>query len=240
MALPYLIINGVSSKNIDGLLIQSLPPITKPKIRTSIEEIDGRDGDIVTTLGYAAYDKPVSIGLKGDYNVDDVIKYFNGSGQVIFSNELDKYYNFAIYDTIDFNRLIRFKTATLNMHVQPFKYSVDEPPINWTNTTSTTIATIPVRNTGNIYSKPILTITGSGTVNVYIDNTQILELALSAAGETVIIDVESMNATDTDGNYLNRQVTGDYDNLIFAVGSNSLRVTGTLTSITIDNYSRWI
>ena len=240
MALPYLIINGVSSKNIDGLLIQSLPPITKPKIRTSIEEIDGRDGDIVTTLGYAAYDKPVSIGLKGDYNVDDVIKYFNGSGKVIFSNEIDKYYNFAIYDTIDFNRLIRFKTATLNMHVQPFKYSVDEPPINWTNTTSTTIATIPVRNTGNIYSKPILTITGSGTVNVYIDNTQILELALSAAGETIIIDVEGMNATDTDGNYLNRQVTGDYDNLIFKVGSNSLRVTGTLTSITIDNYSRWI
>lgn len=240
MALPYLIINGVSSKNINGLLIQSLPPISKPKIRTSIEEIDGRDGDIVTTLGYAAYDKPISIGLKGDYNVDDVIEYFNGSGQVIFSNELDKYYNYAIYDTIDFNRLIRFRTATLNMHVQPFKYSVDEPPIKWTNTNGTTIANISVRNTGNIYSKPILTITGSGTVNVYINNTQILELALSAAGETIIIDVESMNATDTDGNYLNRQVTGDYDNLIFAVGSNSLRVTGTLTSITIDKYSRWI
>jgi phage-related protein len=126
------------------------------------------------------------------------------------------------------------------MHVQPFKYSVDEPPIKWTNTNGTTIANIAVRNTGNIYSKPILTITGSGTVNVYINNTQILELKLSAAGETIIIDVEGMNATDTDGNYLNRQVTGDYDNLIFAVGSNSLRVTGTLTSITIDKYSRWI
>ena len=240
MALPYLILNGVSSKNITGLLIQSLPPISKPKIRTSVEEIDGRDGDIVTTLGYAAYDKPINIGLRGDYNVDDVIEYFNGSGQVIFSNELDKYYNYAIYDTIDFNRLIRFRTATLNMHVQPFKYSVDEPPIKWTNTNGTTIANISVRNTGNIYSKPILTITGSGTVNVYINNTQILELKLSAAGETIIIDVESMNATDTDGNYLNRQVTGDYDNLILAVGLNNLRVTGTITSIEIDKYSRWI
>jgi len=240
MALPYIILNGVSSKNITGLLIQSLPPISKPKIRTSVEEIDGRDGDIVTTLGYAAYDKPISIGLKGDYNVDDVIDFFNGSGQVIFSNELDKYYNFAIYDTIDFNRLIRFRTATLNMHVQPFKYSVYEPPIKWTNTNGTTIANISVRNTGNIYSKPILTITGKGTVNIYLNNTQILELALSAAGETIILDVEGMNATDTDGNYLNRQVTGDYDNLILAVGLNNLRVTGTITSITIDKYSRWI
>ena len=74
--IPYIIINGVSSKNINGLLIQSLPPISKPRIRTSIEEIDGRDGDVVTTLGYAAYDKAITIGLKGDYNVDDVIEFF--------------------------------------------------------------------------------------------------------------------------------------------------------------------
>ena len=236
--IPYLIINGVSSKNINGLLIQSLPPISKPAIRTEVEEIDGRDGDIVTTLGYAAYDKPITIGLKGDYNVDDVIEYFNTSGKVTFSNELDKYYNFAIYDTIDFNRLIRFKTANINLHVQPFKYSVDEPPINWTNTEEATIANIVVRNTGNIYSRPKLTITGSNTITVYIGNTQIFSIELSAAGETIIID--DFNATDGEGNYLNRQVTGDYDNFKLPTGVNSLRITGTFTSATIDKYSRWI
>lgn len=238
--IPYLIINGVSSKNIDGLLIQSLPPITKPKIRTSIEEIDGRDGDIVTTLGYAAYDKAITIGLKGDYNVDDVIEYFNTSGKVTFSNELDKYYYFAIYDTIDFNRLVRYRTANINFHVQPFKYSIDEPPINWTNTSSQTVINIPVRNTGNIYSKPKLTITGSNQVTVHLGNTQIFSIDLSAAGETIIIDAAAMNATDPEGNYLNRQVTGDYDNFRLATGLNNLQVNGTVTSITVENYSRWI
>ena len=236
--IPYIIINGVSSKNINGLLIQSLPPISKPKMRTSIEEIDGRDGDIVTTLGYAAYDKPITIGLKGDYNVDDVIEYFNTSGKVTFSNELDKYYNFAIYDTIDFNRLIRFKTANINLHVQPFKYSIDEPPITFNNTKQQTIANLSVRNTGNIYSRPKLTITGSNTITVYIGNTQIFSIELSAAGETIIID--DFNATDTEGNYLNRQVTGDYENFKLPTGVNSLRITGTFTSVTIDKYSRWI
>ena len=48
----YIILNGKKSTDINGLLIQSLPPISKPKIRTQIEEIDGRDGDIVTKLGY--------------------------------------------------------------------------------------------------------------------------------------------------------------------------------------------
>jgi predicted phage tail component-like protein len=236
--IPYIIINGVSSKNINGLLIQSLPPISKPKVRTSIEEIDGRDGDVVTTLGYAAYDKPITIGLKGDYNVDDVIEYFNTSGKVTFSNELDKYYNFAIYDTIDFNRLIRFKTANINLHVQPFKYSIDEPPITFNNTKQQTIANISVRNTGNIYSRPKLTITGSNTITVYIGNTQIFSIELSAAGETIIID--DFNATDGEGNYLNRQVTGDYENFKLPTGVNSLRITGTFTSVTIDKYSRWI
>ena len=238
--IPYLIINGVSSKNINGLLIQSLPPISKPKIRTSIEEIDGRDGDIVTTLGYAAYDKAITIGLKGDYNVDDVIEYFNTSGKVTFSNEIDKYYNFAIYNTIDFNKLIRFKTANITFHVQPFKYSIEEPPITWNNTKQQTIANISVRNTGNIYSRPKLTITGSNTITVYLDNKQIFSIDLSAAGETIIIDAAGMNATDPEGNYLNRQVTGDYNNFMLDPGTNNLRVTGTMTNVTIDSYSRWI
>ena len=119
----YCILNGIKSTLIKGLLIQSLPPITKPMMRTSVEEIDGRDGDIVSKLGYSAYDKEMSIGLFGDYDIDQVIKYFNSEGTVIFSNEPDKFYNYEIIDQIDFERLIRFKTATVTFHVQPFKYS---------------------------------------------------------------------------------------------------------------------
>ena len=118
----YIILNGVKSTAVRGLLIQSLPPITKPQIRTSVEEIDGRDGDIVTKLGYSAYDKELTIGLYGDYDIDDTIRYFDSEGDVVFSNEPDKYYKYQIIDQIDFERLIRFKTATVKMHVQPFKY----------------------------------------------------------------------------------------------------------------------
>lgn len=238
--MAYIIINGVSSKTIEGLLIQTLPPISKPKIRTSAEEIDGRDGDVVTTLGYAAYDKTFSIGLKGDYNVDDVIKFFDTSGQVTFSNEADKYYNFAIYNQIDFEKLIRFKTANVNMHVQPFKYSIDETELVFNNPSDETIADLNIRNNGNIYSKPTITIQGAGAINVYIGTTQILLINLSSAGETIILNVADMNAYDPNGNYLNRQVTGDLNNLIFNAGVTNLKVTGAYESIKINNYSRWI
>ena len=118
----YIELNGEKSTDVKGLIIQSLPPISKPKMRTSIEEIDGRDGDIITRLGYAAYDKEVSIGLHGDFDIDDAIAFFDSEGEVVFSNERDKYYRYQILDQIDFERLIRFRTAKVKMHVQPFKY----------------------------------------------------------------------------------------------------------------------
>jgi len=125
----YIILNGVNSNTITGLLISTLPPITKPKIRTQTEEIDGRDGDIVTKLGYSAYEKEFQIGLYGDYDIDEVIAYFNSEGTVVFSNEEDKYYNYQILDQIDYEKLIRFKTASIKMHVQPFKYPLEEEQI---------------------------------------------------------------------------------------------------------------
>lgn len=231
--IPYVVINGVTSKTINGLLISNLPAISKPMIRTNTETIDGRDGDITTTLGYSAYDKTFDIGLHGEYNVDDVIKYFDSCGEVIFSNEPDKYYRFAIYNQIDFSKLLRFKKASVTMHVQPFKYDANEAERTFT------IGTFSVRNIGNIYSKPVLTITGTGAVTVTLNNTQILTLALGT-GKTIIIDAEQMNAYDTSGNYLNRSVTGNYDDLRLNVGINNIVIGGTITQAKINRISRWI
>lgn len=133
----FIIINGKKSTDINGLLIQQLPPITKPLLRTEIEEIDGRDGDIVTPLGYSAYNKTISIGLYGDYDINEVISYFAQSGTVTFSNEPDKYYKFQILEQIDFEKLIRFKTATVTLHCQPFKKSLVDTPLEFTFSTIT-------------------------------------------------------------------------------------------------------
>ena len=128
---PYIILNGVSSKTINGLLIQNLPPISKPQMRTSIEEIDGRDGDIITDLGYAAYDKSFDIGITDKSVVDQVIGFLNSEGTVTFSNEPSMVYEYKIINQIDFNKLIRFKTASVTMHVQPFKKCLTEKELTF-------------------------------------------------------------------------------------------------------------
>lgn len=362
--LNEIILNGKSSGLLRGLIIQSLPPISKPKIRTRTEEIDGRDGDIVTKLGYSAYDKTFTIGLSYNYDIDDIISYFNSEGTVTFSNEPDKYYNYQILDEIDFERLIRFKTANVTMHVQPFKYSNIETtkkftitnqllsfndytktlngitlnatngsirisgtgtaatefympintlslkPGNYTlnafgegtavstcsirmiynspsnvnsfggkyvtlqnnstvsidatlsdaktynylyyyiaantamdftldlNLQSNDVEEIKIRNNGNYISRPIMTIYGSGNINLSLNGPQIFLIELGEE-QYITIDGQQFEAYK-DGVLKNRLVTGNYENFVLNVGKNILSWSGDITQINIDKYSRWI
>ena len=360
--MDYVILNGKKSTLIKGLLIQSLPPISKPLMRTSIEEIDGRDGDIVTKLGYSAYDKEMSIGLFGDFDINEVIQYFTTEGTVVFSNESDKFYRFQIIEQIDFEKLLRFKTATVKFHCQPFKYSaVDDAvefsinamrlrvyqssmggislsvadgliniegtatsdiqfyiPINkmnlgegnytlqaktdgfgesavklrvignvptdadsfggselqlldnetatlsvemeeskdfnyiWLYITKNTvidfvldlqmlnndIKSFTLVNRGNTNSRPIFTIYGADNIGISINGELLFTIALGNAGY-IVLDGEEMNAYKGDV-FMNRVVTGDYENLSLKTGTNQISWTGNVNKIIIQNESRWI
>lgn len=232
-------INGVDSSEIQGLLIQNLPPITKPKMRTRIEEIDGKNGDLITNLGFSAYDKEFDIGLYNNYDLDAIISFFNSSGTITFSNESDKYYYFDLFEQIDFEKLIRFKIAKVKMHVQPFKYSLLENTQTFDITNST--ENVQITNTGNYISKPVLSITGTGTINLYLNSYQVFIIDLGESETTITINVADLEAHNTDtGELMNRQVTGDYENFSLNVGLNTITWTGTISQIQLSNYSRWL
>jgi phage-related protein len=223
---------GKDNRLIKGLMIQKLPPITKPQLRTQITEIDGRDGDFVDVLGYATYDKTVTIGLFGSYDVDEIAKYFTGDGTLVLSSELDRVYNARCNGQIDFKSLIRFRTADVTFEVQPFKYLRGEDPVDAIIDTETEVI---VRNEGLEQSKPAMRLEGSGIVTIAINGLDVFSINIDES--YVIVDSQQEDAFIT-GKLKNSKMTGDFAKL--DPGENVITWTGNLTRLIVTPRSRWL
>lgn len=228
----YIIFKGVDSRIFSNLIISELPSISKPKMRVSSTEIDGRDGDIIDEIGYSSYNKTLKIGLVNSNDIDKLIKYFNGSGDIIFSNEPDKVYKAHIYDKVDYERLLKFRTAKINIHVQPFKYLLNEPPfiLNITNETE-----LKVTNVGFEKSKPIITLYGSGEIQLSING--LTAFSIDIDDDFVVID--SINEEAYKNEILkNRNMSGEFP--VLESGVSIITWTGNLTKIKVEPKSRWL
>lgn len=235
--MSYFILNGKKYESgKGGILITALPTIKKPAMRTNVEEIDGRDGNIVTNLGFSAYTKTLKLALIYPYSeyrttLNDLLADLAvTSGTIVFSNEPSYVYDYHLTGEVEFEKLVRFKEMEIEFEVQPFKHLLNEGNI-------TLAAKKTINNNGNYFSKPTYDIVGSGTVTVTVNSNAPVTIDMSSASE-IIIDSEELNAY-FNGNYLNRIVTGEYSNLWLNKGSNTITISG-MTSGKITKVSRWI
>lgn len=230
----YIVWNGLHSRNFQGLLICELPPITKPKMRVEITEIDGKDGSISENLGYSSYDKTVKIGLFGAYNVDEIAKFFTGKGELIFSNEPNKIYNAEITEQIDFERLLTFKTASVKFTVQPYKYLLNEPEIELEIDEG---AELLIENVGLEIAKPIITLYGTGEIEIDVNGVAACEVEIDEEYLTIDSLLEECYK-DNLKTLKNRSMTGEFPTL--QPGENIITWVGNLTKISVQPKSRWL
>lgn len=229
----YILWNGKDSRDIKGLIISELPPITKPNMRVRETIIDGVDGSVVEEMGYESYDKTVAIGLKIGADVDQINEFFTGNGEVVFSNEPDRYYIARIIKSIDYARLLRYKVATVTFKVQPFKYDRVEVAREANNEKDG----ITVKNIGNYTAKPLMWIMGSGTVEFAVNGKVMFRYTFPEGENTVYLDSEKQDAYDGDA-LKNRNMEGEFP--ILEKGINVITWSGTITFLQITKYSRWL
>lgn len=229
----YIKWNEQDSRYIDGLVICELPPITKPPMRVTETVIEGVDGSIIEEVGYSSYDKALVIGITPKAKIDEIIKFFSGKGEVIFSNEADKFYKAHIINQIDYTRLVRFKTATVIFRVQPYKYKLDEEQV----TIPTKENVYNVENWGTETSKPLIHLMGEGIVECTLNGNAIFSYEFPENDIDVFIDSELQDAYI--GTILkNRNMKGEFP--VLQAGQNVLSFTGTLNSVEILARSRWL
>lgn len=229
----YIIWNNQDSRDVKGLLISELPPITKPNLRVKETVIDGVDGSIIEELGYESYDKTIAIGLKVDADIDKVIEFFTGNGELVFGNEPDKYYVARITKGIDYTRLLRFRVARVTFRVQPFKYNRVEATSEATYESTSLV----VRNLGNYTAKPLITLTGSGDVDLFVNGKKVCRYTFPSGETTVVLDSEKQDAY-WESTLKNRNMIGEFP--ILEKGNNVITWNGTVNSIIVRKYSRWL
>lgn len=221
--MSWFVFNGKHSAAM-GIMVLKMPPITRPPMRYDIIKTDGLDGAGIYPLGYDIYEKTIEIFIEDPYNIDGILAWLTGNGTLIFSNEKDKYYKAQALLQIDFENIVRTRTAKVTFLVQPFKYAVFEEP-----TTSTTLF-----NRGNIYSLPLMRIYGTGTVTLYVNQIQTCILSLN---ETITLDSETHEAKQGTINK-NRSMRGNFP--VLQAGENKLSWTGNITQIQTTVRSRWL
>ena len=218
---------GISSTSY-SMIVNKLPPITKPRKKTETVEIDGFDGDITIDNGYSAYDKQVQVTFLSKPSIDSLNAWLTGSGKLILSNEPDKYYDAEIIGEIELERSKAFYTATITFHVQPYKHLNTEAKAN--GTTSVT-----VENKGIDECLPIIKITGSGDVEVKINTVTICSVNIDDG--FIVLDSEKQEAYK--GTVLkNRKMIGEFVKL--PSGNTTITTTGSVTAIEVEARSRWI
>ena len=182
-----------------GILISAAPEKVRAERRVEQVTIPGRSGELTMDEGtYAPYVLSVECSTRGSENLDEILAWLDGAGELILCTEPDKVFRASIYNKISVADMIYlYNSFLLQFRVQPFKYSVNAAGDALELTAPTTI-----RNSGTVYSEPLITVYGSGDITLTINGA---DFPLYGVQESITIDSEMMEVfkgnTNQNGKY---------------------------------------
>lgn len=225
----YIIFNDFNTSKY--ALIEELPIVDKPEEDVEFIEIEGRHGYLTFRKGrYKPIEYTVDLVFKGKENRDIIKSNIQGSGNLILSNESDRYYKAFVIGAIVFERQIRdIYICSITFRLQPFAYEVNQAKI------TTFSKPYTLTNHTNTTAQPIIEVYGTGSGVLSINNT---DIQIREIGECVILNFELKEAYGQDGSSKNTQVLTDYKELV--VGKNIISWSGGITKITIYPNWRWL
>ena len=230
----YFIFKNKSSKDY-GILIETMPEITKPQRREQEVTIPGRNG--VLTIDedtYEPYTLSFTCSTRGISKVNDMLAWLDGSGDLTVSTEPDKIYKAKISNAIPISDVVYlYPSFLVQFKVFPFKYSRNAVISHADDLTVT--ATTTIRNSGTVYSQPTITVYGSGNITLTINGTN---YGLNSVDSYITIDSEMMEVYKDSTNANNKYSAMDFPR--FEVGQNSISWTGSVTKVEIIPKWRWL
>ena len=235
----WFIWNGTRSTDM-GVHVLEQPPPTMPNERVTFTNIPGRSGTLTTTEGDYVYDDLVltAICIIADPDrIPDVCAWLRGSGTVTFANRDGGFYYARVVNQIPFEKILRgnpHRTFAVNFRCKPFWYEADVPVKNIQPASGSTSGYVTMQNPGNVPSEPIITVTGSGEITLFVDMT-IVELS-DVNGEITIDSV--LQEAYSGMTPMNSCMSGDFPTL--PPGNSTISWTGNVTYLKVEPNWRYL
>ena len=227
----YFIWNGIKSTDM-GVIMLKAPSISIPQRRVNEIKVSGRNGTLhEDEQTFGNYTKEAECHVMDRSQIDEVCKWLTGFGEVIFSSEPDKVYRAYIKNQISFGSILKnINDFLIQFDVQPFKYRAN-PLRDDLELTAPTI----IRNSGTVYSEPIITVYGSGDITLSIND---VDYPLYGVSEYITIDSEMMEVFKENMNQNSKYGGETFPR--FEVGENTISWTGNVTKVEIQPKWRWL
>lgn len=185
---PHFYWNGQDSRDM-GLWITNLPPVIRAKERTQELTIPGRAGHLTMLEGeniYDGYVKECVVTVPFYANYTAITAWLRGSGVVVFSNEPERSYMARIAGEVKFERIGNsFRQAMIPFFVQPYKMQFPkESAIAIAGTSGS------IYNPGDVESRPIVTVTYTGDLDVTIGGVTMSFTGLNSS-TPIIVDCDA-------------------------------------------------
>ncbi|MDE6357311.1 MAG: phage tail family protein [Eubacteriales bacterium] len=231
----YFIFKGQKSTDF-GIEISKLPDIIKPERNIQTVTIPGRNNSLyIDENTYNSYslnfECVINPFAKNKQNIDSIIEWLNGFGELIISTEKDKIYNAVIKNSIPFSDTIGlFPKFPIIFEVQPLKKSV-----NFRNETMEITKKTIINNIGTVDSLPTITIFGSGDITLKINDEEFL---IKSINQYITIDSEFLEVYKNEENQNNKYNNFDFPK--FKQGKNTIDFVGNVNKIIVTPNWRWI
>ena len=230
----YITWKGINSRTI-GITVTELPEIILPEERVTFTDVPGLSGSLTQTEGTDVY-KDITLAVKCycpdqiPAAVGEIAAYFRGSGRLELPNRPDGYYEARVINQIPFSKILRGntpRTFTVNFRCKPFLRLYSGETEQEVNSGSFLL------NPTGIQAKPLITITGSGDINLLV-GTRIIQL--NGIEDGIVLDSELQEAYY--GNELkNTQMTGKFP--VLGTGNTAISWTGeNVTRVSVT--PRWV
>ena len=215
-----------------GIRLQNMPEIVRPEERVTHITIPGRSGELTMTEGeniFNSYIQTVPLIVYTESAVRAAERWLRGEDYVIFSGQEDLMQKARVINAVTFKKSGRnsdWWSAEVQFYCEPLKQKVTtEADIEVTESGTT------ITNPGDVTSRPLIVITGSGSITI------------SAGGKSIsLTDIVSGMAVDSDTGWVlkNGQAqmgvyTGNFPEL--KPGDNTILFTGDVSKLTIT--PRW-